>query len=951
VTPAQLGNPAQIARLNWQNTAAGAAPTYYLDDIRLVAENGAPEVFPDATSDGERAFVPGPSGVAVAPNGRVYVAVYQDNRVYSWLNTDAMTSGAAPDKTFGIANGDPDNGCTNGPSATVLCGPESVAVDGDGNLYVADTYNHRVVVFYNPDTDATPNAADFVLGQAAGNLDAGVANYDAGPDDGIKPGFCLARGLAVDAADNLYVVDESNHRVLKFNSPLTTDILPDLALGQPNLGVFNQGCPTLRSNQTANNRFDWPLGVAVDGANTVYVTDLHNNRVLRFDNPQADGPTASGVYNGLSSPHDVAVDPSGNVYIADTGNGRVLAYADGVNGDATHDHLFPGLSFPMGMAFDGDGNFLAADCGKPAQVGGYPPCVTDPRGVYIYNAPDAPPPPPDPDEITLAVNGAADRKPISPYIYGINEYGISGDAVTLMQELGIPLRRWGGNATSRYNWQTDISNHARDWYYGNVKESSAINLPDDSMVNRIIDQNEQANADTLLVMPLSGYVSNDNPTACGFSVQKYGIQQTTAISDGRPDCGNGILHDGTPIQNNDPLDTSIEVTEAFVGDWIDYLTTRYGTAGAGGVRFYNLDNEPDLWWETHRDVRPTGLTYDQLRDLGLLYGAAIKAADPAAQVLGPVVMGWTYYWHSPYDGQREDWATPDDRNAHGGTPLVPWYLQEMKKYEDDNGVRLLDYLDLHYYPQAAGVSLEPVGNAITQSLRLRSTRSLWDPTYVDESWIAEAGPDEGKVRLIPRMHEWVDANYPGTKLAIGEYNWGALDHINGALAQADVLGIFGREGLDLATLWEPPAVNQPGAFAFRLYRNYNGTGGKFGDMSVEATSSNQDRLAIYAAERSADGALTLVMINKTGEAITAPVTIAGFAAADSAAVFRYGEANLSRIVRLADQALINNGFTGQFAANSITLVVIPGEGDAPEPQPELDPQAFLPFIQNSAVGN
>ena len=135
-------------------------------------------------------------------------------------------------------------------------------------------------------------------------------------------------------------------------------------------------------------------------------------------------------------------------------------------------------------------------------------------------------------------------------------------------------------------------------------------------------------------------------------------------------------------------------------------------------------------------------------------------------------------------------------------------------------MRLLDYLDLHYYPQASGVSLSGAGDAATQARRLRSTRvAVGSRRYVDESWINEA------VRLIPRMRDWVAQYYPGTKLAIGEYNWGALDHINGALAQADVLGIFGREGLDLATLWAPPTASQPGAFAFRMYRNYDGAGG------------------------------------------------------------------------------------------------------------------------------
>ena len=114
---------------------------------------------------------------------------------------------------------------------------------------------------------------------------------------------------------------------------------------------------------------------------------------------------------------------------------------------------------------------------------------------------------------------------------------------------------------------------------------------------------------------------------------------------------------------------------------------------------------------------------------------------------------------------------------------------------------------------------------------------------MDESWIKDTGIDGGVVKFIPRMRDWVANNYPRTKLAISEYNWGAFEHLNGALAQADVLGIFGREGVDLATLWGVPKATDPVAYAFRLFRNYDGAGGQFGDTSVQATSTNQEALS------------------------------------------------------------------------------------------------------------
>jgi hypothetical protein len=303
-----------------------------------------------------------------------------------------------------------------------------------------------------------------------------------------------------------------------------------------------------------------------------------------------------------------------------------------------------------------------------------------------------------------------------------------------------------------------------------------------------------------------------------------------------------------------------------------------------------------------------------------------------------VVMGWTYYWNGAYDGQREDWATPDDRIANGNVPFVPWYLQQMHAYQTQHGVRLIDYLDLHFYPQS-GVALTDAGDAARQTLRLRSTRSLWDSTYVDESWIAGAGPDGGIVRLIPRMHEWVDAYYPGTKLAVTEYNFGGLEHINGALTQADVLGIFGREGLDLATIWAPPQPAEPGAFAFRIFRNYDGAGSQFGETSVRARSSDQSQLAIYAAQRTANDALTLVVINKTGTPLATALRIDHFAAANTATVYRYSSANLTAIVRQPDLPIPANLLTLTMPATSITLIQLaPIDGPTPTPLPPATPE-------------
>ena len=126
------------------------------------------------------------------------------------------------------------------------------------------------------------------------------------------------------------------------------------------------------------------------------------------------------------------------------------------------------------------------------------------------------------------------------------------------------------------------------------------------------------------------------------------------------------------------------------------------------------------------------------------------------------------------------------------------------------GRRLLDVLDVHWYPEARGACVgDPMdGCRITDNnneagvvaARMEAPRSLWDSSYRETSWIQNVlGADA--IRLLPRLKGKIAAHYPGTKLAITEYNYGGGNHISGAIAQADVLGIFGREGLFAATLW------------------------------------------------------------------------------------------------------------------------------------------------------
>lgn len=452
-----------------------------------------------------------------------------------------------------------------------------------------------------------------------------------------------------------------------------------------------------------------------------------------------------------------------------------------------------------------------------------------------------------PAAVAVAVDPTADRRPISPLIYGVN-FGTSAQFAALP----YPLRRWGGNRMSRYNYLQDVSNAASDWFFMNIREGTGTGLPGNSTANLWLAETLGAGAEAIVTVPMIGWTPRDRQARWGFSVAKYGAQQKTEASDlpgGNADAGNGILQNGTRITWNDPLDTSVAIGPSFVSGWVQHLVGRHGAAGAGGVRFYALDNEPGLWHETHRDVHPQPLTYDELWTRTLDYATAVKGADPSAQVLGPAAWGWCEYFHSAADNCQPG----PDQAAHGGLPLLEWYLAQNRARELATGVRPVDYLDIHYYPQLNGVAL--TDNESVAGMRLQSLRSLWDPAYIDGSWIDQP------VRLIPRMKALIAERSPGMKLAITEYNWGGDTGISSALAQAEILAIFGREGVDLATRWVAPESPSRVLEAFRLFLDYDGLGHALAGESVRATSADVDAVGAYAILRSSTE-VAVLLFNK-----------------------------------------------------------------------------------------
>ncbi len=497
-------------------------------------------------------------------------------------------------------------------------------------------------------------------------------------------------------------------------------------------------------------------------------------------------------------------------------------------------------------------------------------------------------------------------RPISPYIYGVNSQKAEGSGVT--------VRRMGGNRQTAYNWEINASsagsdyNHSSDEWPCTVMGFRDCSEPGAQFVD-FAKANKSAGMDTIATIPLIDYVAADKlgSVAENEKAPSKRWNRSYAKKPG-PYASSPDLSDGAVYQD----------------EFVNFMVGKLGRAAQGGVRFYSLDNEPALWSSTHPRVHPEKTRYDEMVNRSEATASEIVRLDPTAVVLGGVMYGWSEYM------TLQDAPDSKEQNAAFGS-YVDFFLASMKKLEDKHHQRLVHALDVHWYPESRGTKriTEKDVSSKTIAARLQAPRSLWDPDFVERSWITASW---GKaIRLIPWLHERIAERYPGTKLAMTEYNFGAPEHISGALAQADVLGIFGREGVYLATYWGdgPGNGGLPGYIkaAFQLYRNYDGKGGVFGDSAVQATTADIAKASVYAATDSKRaGALTVLVINKEiRTAFNGQISVEGDAKGASgrcakAQVYEL-DGSAAAVRRLADVEVKNNQIAYRLPPLSATLFV------------------------------
>jgi hypothetical protein len=458
-----------------------------------------------------------------------------------------------------------------------------------------------------------------------------------------------------------------------------------------------------------------------------------------------------------------------------------------------------------------------------------------------------------PTDVVLTVRSDGALVPISPWVYGIN-----GNAN--FAELRHGLVRHAGQRWSAYNWENNASNAGAadmagaDYEYQNDSFLAESDTPGAAVLEPL-QAAEAAQTATLLSVAILDDVAADK-LADG-DVRNSGTDWLVQrFEKNHPQNPAGATT--TPDRSDDAV---------YQDDFV--LWARSGFEGTDVL--FCLDTTPDLWRRFHPTLHPDPVSYEELVDRTIRFATAVKAIWPAAPVVGYGSFGWSG-WEWLADPVTGD-AAPD---SEGKGAFVDYWLQALSSAEAVAGQRLIDFVDLHWHPEASanGVRiLEDDNSPEVAEARVQAPRSLWDVTFVEDSWITDVAIPGEPISWLPRTLERIEQFYPGTRLAIGEWGFGGENHISGALATADALGWFGRYGVGLAA-----HTGEPGPFtlaAFAAFRNFDGEGARFGDTALTTVTDDIVRTSVHAAVDWADqNRLVVIAINRSQDPLITGLCIA-----------------------------------------------------------------------------
>ncbi len=517
---------------------------------------------------------------------------------------------------------------------------------------------------------------------------------------------------------------------------------------------------------------------------------------------------------------------------------------------------------------------------------------------------------------TVTVDVKANVHTISPYIYGTNEAYENSTAT-----------RWGGNRSTSYNWENNASNSGNDYSFTSDNfydaSGSGKNTPAYPILNAVktADKNGQF---SLVSIQAAGYVAADTKGVVSESdVAPSSRWKAISFHKSKP-------YTLTPDADDDTV---------YIDELVNYLTTKLGKPGDGGISAYAVDNEPYLWSSTHARMHPAQTTPEELVSKTISISSVVKTLAPGTEVFGPMFFGWSdaYMWGM----NAIQWNKYYKLSTREGYPakyswFVDYYLDTLCRYEKETGLRPVDAIAFHWYPESYGlvtkkriVNVESTAISTTKNdlitddmieARLQAPRGLWDSKYT--YYGANGSPSyvcsQGGRAIIPKIKKSIENFNPAMKIAFTEFEYDAEEHWSGGLCLVDVLGVFGREDVYLACKWD--IFKNYSTSAYDLYLNYDAEGGKFGETSVFAQQSDTAALSSFAS-LDEKGNLHIIVVNKTKDSQNTEFKIEN-GLYSAGLVYGFGQQS-AKIIQLDNVDKVENGaFSYAIPAYSAVHIIL-----------------------------
>ncbi len=516
-------------------------------------------------------------------------------------------------------------------------------------------------------------------------------------------------------------------------------------------------------------------------------------------------------------------------------------------------------------------------------------------------------------EITAKLDLVAAGVPVSPYIYGVSH----GD-VEAMHEMGVTVRRQGGNLSSVYDWRTGFTSAGADWFFENRKFMDTPH-PEENWWVVMHRENKQHGMKSFFTLP-SEWVAKDDKSV-GFprdlypDCEEYAPDRDGACNgkskkkdaEGKPielRCGEHPTQNGKYVG----IEYNVELLKYAVKD------AGFGRADRGGIDIIALDNEPMLYRSTHRDLWCKGFSADEYWERTRKAAELLRQVDPSVKIAGPALWGWTAYSLSSGDldyreknglGWDKVGEFPDFKK-HGF--FARDFMRRCAEYKQQTGRDLVDIFVFHGYPMTPKLDW---GNRAEfanpspelQEFRVRDVRKFWDESYRDpDTWMGKEEWSQGNIAYVPLMRRWMKEAGWEVPIAIGEYDYSGPEggeEISAAVAQAESFAAFARSNVSHAMYWADPRKHGPVYFAFKMFRNPDGKRTAVGSQFTLAEVSDTDSLSVYAFKDPQTKLTSLIVLNKRarkGARVTLDLGLA--VPAQKAARYEYSRANKKAIGEL-----------------------------------------------------